>query len=755
MKKMLFVRFYIVLMLSLLAASTGHAHTSSPYKIALIHSFEPGYSTGEWARELLGEELFVLGLDCEFREYFLDCDYYQEVDENQRMNDFLDNISDWGVNLIAVLDDQATYALMACGHRLAKEVPVVFSGVNYPNEELLARFPNVTGYVDVPDYFSTIRMVERIMGKGRVCLMSGPTYLDRKIWSELVGQCTGKDFLFTPNLADESYSREIIDPSKGWKKQRNTLDSTSIVRLLSDSIYIKGMMWVGNGSHINSVFLYTKCDFTSNRIATLFYNPAFETINEGFGVKDFMLGGYFTPLEVQLQYMAAGIKDRLEKKSLKQITHCPKQYVVNWHVLQRYRIPLDVIPEEYTVMYIPFYVVYRTPIIYGSLILSVILLAVITTLSVGFLRERKRKREALRGMRYEHETLRLAIEGGSTYVWRLEDDTVLFDSQFHELTHSSRTRLGFGELFFFIHPDDLPAFKQAFELIRTRLKHKGQYRCNFNGRYEWWEFTYNTIQNVGSAPIVTGLLRNIQEMKDREEELIEARQLAEKAEMKQSFLNNMSHEIRTPLNAIAGFSSMLVSDPELPEEEKQEFADLIDKNTQLLLKLMDGVLELSGIESGYTPFQEEEESVRSLLDRICGDYHRFFPASLELIRDFPAEDVKVKVDTVHFTQVLTNLLDNAVKFTGSGYIKVGYRFMPGADEVHIFVEDTGMGIPHNVQSLIFDRFYKHDEFSQGVGLGLCICQAIVEKMHGHISLESEEGKGSRFTVVLPAVASVS
>lgn len=754
MKRIALIRLCTLLLLSLLAVSRGYAR-QLPYKIALIHSFEPGYSSAERARELLGEELFILGLECDFQEYFLDCDYYEEADENQRMGDFLENISDWGAHLIAVLDDQATYALMACGHRLAGEIPVVFSGVNYPNEALLARFPNVTGYADIPDYLHTIRMVERIMGKGRICLMNGSTYLDRKIWKHLEEQCGGKEFHFGCYRDDEPRHREIIDPSKGWKKQRNMLDSTTIMRLTSDSIPIKSLTWVGNGSHINSVFLYTKCDFTTNRIATLFYNPAFETINEGFGIKDYMLGGYFTPLEVQLQYMAAGIKDRLEKKTLRQLTFCPKQYVVNWHVLQRYNIPLDVIPKEYSVMYIPFYALYRTPIIYGILILSVVLLSVIATLSYGFIRERRRKREALRGMRYEHETLRLAIEGGSTYVWRLEGDEILFDSQFYELIHFRRGRLGIEELFVFIHPDDLPAFQKAWGLIRTRLRHKGQYRCNFNGQYEWWEFTYNTIQHGGSAPIVTGLLRNIQEMKDREEELIEARQLAEKAEMKQSFLNNMSHEIRTPLNAIAGFSSMLVSDPELPENEKQEFADLIDSNTQLLLKLMDGVLELSSIESGYIPFKEEEKSVRLLLDDVWRDYRKSFPVSLDFVLDFPAEDAVVKVDAMRLSQVLTNLLDNSVKFTSRGYIKMGYRFLPDANEVHIYVEDTGMGIPHNVQSLIFDRFYKHDEFSQGVGLGLCICQVIVEKMHGHISLKSEEGKGSCFTVVLPAFKPVS
>lgn len=707
----------------------------------------------------VAKEFSLLGLDCDVREYYLDCDRYMEEAENLRMAGFVDDLSAWGAELIAVLDDQAAYALMACRHPLAHEIPVVFSGVNYPNISLLLQYPNITGYADTPDYLRTIRMIESIMGKSRICLMNGQVFLDRKIWHALNEQCRGQGFAIVTStegayFAGSSYhrvrERETISPILKRQNIDVLLDTTKIVRMTSDSIAIRHLMWLGRGD--NTLLLYTKRDYTTKRVGMLFDNPTFQTINEGFGFADYLLGGYFTPLESQIRYMATGIKERLEgRMPRQQVTECAKQYVLNWHVLQKYGIPLESIPAEYTVMYIPFSERYRYPILIGSILGAVFVLTVIVLLSFSLLRERRRKREALRNLLYEHETLCLAIEGNSTYAWRLEGDSVSCDSQFCELIHHRPGRLLLDEITPYIHPDDLPAFRKNIAARHERTHHKGQYRCNFTGEFQWWEFSYNTIHTPGHAPIIAGLLQNIQELKDHEQELIESRELAEQAELKQSFLNNMSHEIRTPLNAIVGFSDMLANEPEFSNEERQEFVDIINTNTKLLLKLVGDVLELSRIESGNLSFTFQRESVCRLLDDVYQTHSLLIRPPLQFLKDFPPEDVQVNVDPMRLTQVLTNFLNNANKFTKGGSIRLGYCCPSGMSEVHLYVEDTGIGIPHSEQKMIFERFYKRSEFSQGVGLGLSICVLIVEKMGGRIELQSEEGRGSRFTVVLPCI----
>lgn len=748
--------YILILSLCLVCAHPAHAETR---RIALIHSFEPGYPPAAKALELLQKEFSLLGLDCDVREYYLDCDRYMEEAENLRMAGFVDDLSAWGAELIAVLDDQAAYALMACRHPLAHEIPVVFSGVNYPNISLLLQYPNITGYADTPDYLRTIRMIESIMGKSRICLMNGQVFLDRKIWHALNEQCRGQGFAIVTStegayFAGSSYhrvrERETISPILKRQNIDVLLDTTKIVRMTSDSIAIRHLMWLGRGD--NTLLLYTKRDYTTKRVGMLFDNPTFQTINEGFGFADYLLGGYFTPLESQIRYMATGIKERLEgRMPRQQVTECAKQYVLNWHVLQKYGIPLESIPAEYTVMYIPFSERYRYPILIGSILGAVFVLTVIVLLSFSLLRERRRKREALRNLLYEHETLCLAIEGNSTYAWRLEGDSVSCDSQFCELIHHRPGRLLLDEITPYIHPDDLPAFRKNIAVRHERTHHKGQYRCNFTGEFQWWEFSYNTIHTPGHAPIIAGLLQNIQELKDHEQELIESRELAEQAELKQSFLNNMSHEIRTPLNAIVGFSDMLANEPEFSNEERQEFVDIINTNTKLLLKLVGDVLELSRIESGNLSFTFQRESVCRLLDDVYQTHSLLIRPPLQFLKDFPPEDVQVNVDPMRLTQVLTNFLNNANKFTKGGSIRLGYCCPSGMSEVHLYVEDTGIGIPHSEQKMIFERFYKRSEFSQGVGLGLSICVLIVEKMGGRIELQSEEGRGSRFTVVLPCI----
>lgn len=748
--------YILILSLCLVCAHPAHAETR---RIALIHSFEPGYPPAAKALELLQREFSLLGLDCDVREYYLDCDRYMEEAENLRMAGFVDDLSAWGAELIAVLDDQAVYALMACRHPLAHEIPVVFSGVNYPNISLLLQYPNITGYADTPDYLRTIRMIESIMGKSRICLMNGQVFLDRKIWHALNEQCRGQGFAIVTStegayFAGSSYhrvrERETISPILKRQNIDVLLDTTKIVRMTSDSIAIRHLMWLGRGD--NTLLLYTKRDYTTKRVGMLFDNPTFQTINEGFGFADYLLGGYFTPLESQIRYMATGIKERLEgRMPRQQVTECAKQYVLNWHVLQKYGIPLESIPAEYTVMYIPFSERYRYPILIGSILGAVFVLTVIVLLSFSLLRERRRKREALRNLLYEHETLCLAIEGNSTYAWRLEGDSVSCDSQFCELIHHRPGRLLLDEITPYIHPDDLPAFRKNIAARHEHTHHKGQYRCNFTGEFQWWEFSYNTIHTPGHAPIIAGLLQNIQELKDHEQELIESRELAEQAELKQSFLNNMSHEIRTPLNAIVGFSDMLANEPEFSDEERQEFVDIINTNTKLLLKLVGDVLELSRIESGNLSFTFQRESVRRLLDDVYQTHSLLIRPPLQFLKDFPPEDVQVNVDPMRLTQVLTNFLNNANKFTKKGSIRLGYCCPSGMSEVHLYVEDTGIGIPHSEQKMIFERFYKRSEFSQGVGLGLSICVLIVEKMGGRIELQSEEGRGSRFTVILPCI----
>ena len=219
--------------------------------------------------------------------------------------------------------------------------------------------------------------------------------------------------------------------------------------------------------------------------------------------------------------------------------------------------------------------------------------------------------------------------------------------------------------------------------------------------------------------------------------------------MKSAFLANMSHEIRTPLNAIVGFSNLMNSEEVLEPEEREQFVKLINTNSDLLLKLINDILDLSRMESGKMSFVFDRHDLNVLINEIYCTFQLMMPEGVELRMRVPEIPVVVAVDPYRLKQVLSNFINNAIKFTTSGYIEVGYYFCTKGDCLHIYVEDTGIGIPEEKQKQVFDRFCKLDEFAQGTGLGLAICQVIAQRFGDEIQLKSEYGKGSRFMLTLP------
>ena len=293
----------------------GHKPYTRQYKIALVHSYEEGYPDAERTRRLLCEALAKRGLSCDFREYFLNCDGLLSDKEEEFCSDFIDDFTRWGAHLVAVLDDQATYSLMACGNPLLHDLPVVFSGVNYPNRQLLERYPNVTGYADAPDYLNTVRMLERIMGKSRVCVINRNNVLDRFIWEDLMTQFDGQGYeIYCGRVGMHvSTHRKLGDdlpslvPGVNWENER--FDTTAIVRLNSDSLSLTQVAWTGYGSR--TLCLFTHRNFITVHSASFFQNPCFATVNKGFGLSDYALGGYFATIETQLDDMGQGIAERL------------------------------------------------------------------------------------------------------------------------------------------------------------------------------------------------------------------------------------------------------------------------------------------------------------------------------------------------------------------------------------------------------------------------------------------------------------
>lgn len=332
----------------------------------------------------------------------------------------------------------------------------------------------------------------------------------------------------------------------------------------------------------------------------------------------------------------------------------------------------------------------------------------------------------------------LAIQAANIIQWDL-------DVERHEYTRlypdpSDPGNFIRGSFNFTVHPDDRLILRKEQEM-RIR-EYKGysnlHLRIMLDGdtSYRWMNsfsvpLEYNSD---GSLKSVTGLLIDITHVEKAEEG----------NRMKMAFLANMSHEIRTPLNAIVGFSQLLAQADE--QEDKDEFIRIIEDNNELLLQIINDILDISKIDAGKMNFNYSDFDISEVITDLKQVYDTNLQGDVKMICDLPDNKYIVHSEKNRLIQVLTNLLNNAVKFTTQGSITIGYRVVP--EGLAFYVADTGKGIDEENLKRVFERFAKFDHFIPGTGLGLSICQMIVNKLGGTMSVESELGKGTtfRFTV---------
>lgn len=302
------------------------------------------------------------------------------------------------------------------------------------------------------------------------------------------------------------------------------------------------------------------------------------------------------------------------------------------------------------------------------------------------------------------------------------------------------------------HPDDRRMMLRFFDqvLIREASHLRRDVRIlREDGTYTWTRVNVMVRDFRPEDGIIDMVCVNydITELKETERKLIAARDKAEELDrLKSAFLANMSHEIRTPLNAIVEFSSLLTETEDM--KDRKQYMAIVQENTELLLQLISDILDLSKMESGAFEFVKSDTDVNLLCSEIIRSLRMKVPAGVELVFEECLPGCHVWADKNRLNQVISNFINNALKFTFSGSITLGY-YRQTDGYLRFYVRDTGMGIPKNKIKTVFDRFVKLNSFVHGTGLGLSICKSLVEQMGGTIGVESEEGEGSCFWFTYP------
>ena len=370
----------------------------------------------------------------------------------------------------------------------------------------------------------------------------------------------------------------------------------------------------------------------------------------------------------------------------------------------------------------------------------------------------KKMNEAIKN--YEAE-LRYMLEASKMQTWRisLERETLEFYNGLNTVVRSFNLQQ-MQKIFVDQENDFVKALSNPSEALKKPLVYVGQMHpmvTQSSTENQWVQLNcIPEFDEQGKLLGAFGVWRNINDLMRKQDQLRkETKRARESGEMKTLFLANMTHEIRTPINAIVGFSEVLSS--LTGAEEKKEVIQIIKNNCDMLLRLINDILTASSLESGHMDIRPVEVDFAKTFNELFKSLQpRVQEPGVEFIKDNPYDTLTIKVDVERVSQVITNFLTNAVKYTHQGYIKLGYRMETRTVEgqqregLYAYCEDTGAGISPESQSKIFDRFFKVDDFVQGTGLGLSICKAFTDACHGDIGVISEgKDKGSVFWMWIP------
>ena len=354
--------------------------------------------------------------------------------------------------------------------------------------------------------------------------------------------------------------------------------------------------------------------------------------------------------------------------------------------------------------------------------------------------------ESYKKIKATQKELSLALNAGKLSSWNYNIKEGLFYKFDVHIENIEKRSL--KSIYESIHPDDRNKFMALLEAVAHKQKlpeNRIILRVLENNAtdYSYSSFTYSAVEDeAGNIVVITFIQRDITEDIIYQQNLITAKNKAEEADkLKSTFLANMSHEIRTPLNAIVGFSELLTETDDT--EEKFEYKQLIETNSEILLKLIGDILDLSKIEVGSIDINRQKLNLCQLCDELYRSFQQRIKnpkVTLKLIN--PYTKCIANFDKYRFMQIFTNFATNAIKYTPQGEIVIGYECMPG--QVRIYVKDSGIGIPEEKKHRIFSRFEKLDTFAQGTGLGLSICKAIADATGGEVGFKSKANVGSEF-----------
>jgi len=719
-----------------------------PAKVLVYHSYSKGHSGYRELNDKILQTFRSNGINADLRHIYLDLENPMTDTRalHYALRDSLEG-SGWIPDLVMTEGDRAACDLIdwrQTGNVYQLDsVPIIFGGLHHPKWEYIRKHNNIVVINDPIDYCANINLAAEMSGKNCVEIELDFFEQDSMIRNEL------KQAIARPPYVDNSDFHANItgdeDFSTIWK------DSIVVLIYSTESPERNSSSGLENKEegyqNLRRIYVHSwlypsvtvKKDLYSSAIADKTGKPQFTAVKAGFADgQGRYLCGYFASYETVGEDMARVASEILKGADLASfvgMTH-QKAYYMDYDAMEKLGMKYKDYAYRFTIVGAPLENI--SPVYTYATWIIIILIFVIAIGSIVLVLQSWKNRTAqilIDGVTRRADMRQMALHGADS--------------------HTVRTEANLREIISHVHPDhssEIPLIMQAID-IQGAHSYEICADVDQKDNFRWWQLRFVVMfDSKTGKKNVDGILINIDETKRYEENLRKAMLLAEEAKQKEDFLTTISHEIRTPLNAVVGFSDVLVSMPPdaFTPEEMAEYAKIIKANNTSLSAMIEDILMFSRIESGRIQYVKNAFDASEMVRELAHDWGDLMPEGVKLHVFDLLPGIIINNDRTRVKYIMSQLVSNAVKFTKSGFILIGVDYHGNADQVEIYVADTGCGIPQEKQQLAFGLFWKDDGFIPGLGLGLHVAKKLAEGMGLKLDVDSRPGYGSKFSLYADA-----
>ena len=780
MKLTKYILFVVLAILLLTGCHRLRTDGSQSFRVLVIHSNDSLGEDGLPYQQYMAERFLKEGIDADIHHFYADlihtpkqtlCDHGLELFASVKQFDPQLIIIDGDGMLDIITGDVSDLnpEVEEAKEGLFTSIPIVYGGVNMPDKKALARYTNATGFIDEIDLKRNLQIVSKISGSQNVLIELDHFFSDSLLQAHLKQQIKDEGFednsdFHVQNLDPEylkaNYPGKIvvsfISSAEPETNASYGITDTTDTRVSQERAALRSLLHTLKGNWL----LQVKNDIFSNSFLRHSEHPQFTAIRAKFNNPEEvrLLCGYFSSMETQVEDVVnygARILQGESPKNLHVKIH-KSDYYMDYNAMRKWTIsPIryDDFSDDFNIINAPFQV--RHPWLFWLMLIALVIIVIAAFIYLGYLvmhLKTSNERIVTNIMRREKIRRLMLIHSQNLIYWFIDDDVIRLQKDFAD-KYGLQQEMPLDEFGKLVMIDSVYSWKLITEYGDATGANKVRIHLQLTPEEQHWiEFRFNSTHESSRKRTLMGTAVICDEEVEEERRLDELNAHANESALRQSFLSNMSQSIRNPLNAVLGFSQLIAAeDMDFSKEERQEFNNQLKENAHAILQAIEDTLEESRIEVGDVQLRPIPTSARDFMTSVYQANLLVMPSNLQLRLMCDAEDAYVMMAPAYTRTVINAMINNAIKFTVTGYIEIGYTVEIGKDLVKFYCKDTGIGISEKNAKHVFDRYFKVYDHDKGSGLGLTIAKTIVEKEDGEIGVESKEGVGSTFWFTLKKV----